>query len=202
MAWLFPLFLGFTSFCFWFSNPLNRFTSHGGHAHLLTVCAVFLVVLSAYALYDLNGHSFDLTDREMMIVVTGSMDGEPQDYDISTIPVRSLVMVEHIGQDEISDLKIGDVVAYYSGSIVIMHRLVEFGDDHLVLKGDANVSSENVPFEDVMGKVVGVSPILGQVFYFIKSSPILVMGAFLCLVIMAYSLRAILRILSDKEESQ
>ena len=30
MAWLFPLFLGFTSFCFWFSNPLNRFTSHGG----------------------------------------------------------------------------------------------------------------------------------------------------------------------------
>lgn len=180
----------------------QRKSPGGGHAHLLTVCAVFLVVLSAYALYDLNGHSFDLRDREMMIVVTGSMDGGPQDYDIPTIPVRSLVMVEHIGQDEISDLKIGDVVAYYSGSIVIMHRLVEFGDDHLVLKGDANVSSENVPFEDVMGKVVGVSPMLGQIFYFIKSSPILVMGAFLCLVIMAYSLRAILRILSDKEESQ
>ena len=179
----------------------QRKSPGGGRAHLLTICAVFLVVLSAYALYDLNGHSFDLTDREMMIVVTGSMDGEPQDYDIPTIPVRSLVMVKHIGQDEISDLKIGDVVAYHSGSIIIMHRLVEFGDDHLVLKGDANVSSENVPFEDVMGKVVGVSPVLGQVFYFIKSSPILVMAAFLCLVIMAYSLRAILRILSKKEES-
>lgn len=180
----------------------ERNSPEGRKGILLSVCVVFLVILSAYTLYDLNGHSFDLSDREMMIVVTGSMDGEPQDYDIPTIPVRSLVMVRHLDQNEVGELKIGDVVAYHSGSMVIMHRLVEIVDDYLVLKGDANISSEKVPFDDVMGVVVGVSPILGQVVYFIKSSPILVMAAFVCLLIMAYSLRAILRILSNKEESQ
>ena len=164
---------------------------------------MFLVVLSAYALYDLNGHSLDFSDREVMLIVTGSMDAGETEYEISTIPVNSLVTIVHIDGHDLSDVFIGDVIAYTDGSKTIVHRLVEYGPDgSLILKGDANASTETVDPDDVVGKVVGVSPILGKIVSFVKGSPILVIVGVVCVMVMVWSIRDILRILSEKEGSE
>lgn len=181
----------------------QRKSPGGGHAHLLTICAVFLVVLSAYALYDLNGHSLDFSDREVMLIVSGSMDAGETEYEISTIPVNSLVTIVHIDGHDLSDVFIGDVIAYTDGSRTIVHRLVGYGPDgNIILKGDANASTETVDPDDVVGKVVGVSPILGKIVSFVKGSPILVIVGMVCILVMVWSIRDILRILSEKEGSE
>lgn len=176
----------------------------GGEKHHLVPCilAVLLIVLSAYALYDLNGHSLDLTDREVRLVVTGSMDAGDTGYEIQTIPINSLVMIEHLDGEGISELEIGDVVAFQNNGKVVVHRLIGYAPDgSLILKGDAILPTDTVDPEDVIGKVVGVSPILGKAVTFAKSSPVLLIGGVLCLFVMIWSIREIIRVLSDKEET-
>jgi len=58
-----------------------------------------LVVFAAYTMYELNGGSFDFSDSEMRIIITGSMDADPQPYDIPTIPVNSVVIIRHMSYD-------------------------------------------------------------------------------------------------------
>src|SRR5690554_2142254 len=88
----------------------------------LAIVIVILLGAGLYSVYSLNGDSLDLRDREVRLVVTGSMDGEPTDYQISTIPVNSLVMVRHISQDQLDSIEVGDVIAFDSGGRMIVHR--------------------------------------------------------------------------------
>ena len=160
------------------------------------------MLIPAYAVYDLNGHSLDFSDREIVLVVTGSMDAGETDYKIRTIERNSLVMVEYIDKDGISELEIGDVVAYYNGSLLIVHRLVDFSGDNLILKGDANKSTDTVMPDQVVGNVVGVSHVLGEITSFVKSSNVILTFMAACLVIMLFSVWDLLRIISGKEGSE
>ena len=171
----------------------------GGGAVLskyVSLALVFvLVVLSAYAIYDLNGDSFDLRDREVRLVVTGSMDAEPTDYQIPTIPKGSLVMIHHIDPDSF-DFGIGQVIAYDSDGMVIVHRVIAVDEDkrELRLKGDANKTFEIVSYDDVIGEVVGVSPFLGKLMMFLRSNAVLVIAFIACSLLVVYSVREIIRI--------
>lgn len=60
-----------------------------------------------------------------------------------------------------SDIELGDIISYKAGSIVLIHRVVEIGDDgdwFAITKGDNNKEAdpEKVRFDDVKGIVVGV----------------------------------------------
>lgn len=174
----------------------------GGHRkYLPAISVILLVALSAYALYDLNGDSFDLKDRDFIIVVTGSMDGTDTGYEIGSIPVNSLVVMEHIDRDEISSLKIGDVVAYRSGNALIVHRLVSMDDETemMILKGDVNSSSETISFSDVEGKVVDVHPAIGNAVSLLRTKAAFVLVELACFALVLSSLRDIVRILKEEE---
>ena len=160
----------------------------------LTLSVVVLVALSAYAFYDLNGHSLDPFDREARLVVTGSMDGGQTDYGISTVPKGSLVMIRHVDPYDF-DFNVGQVIAYGSGSIVVTHRVIAVDPDRheLRLKGDANKTFEIVSYDDVIGEVVGVSPFLGKVVSALKSTFVLIVAFLACAAIMAYSVCDIVR---------
>lgn len=169
--------------------------------YLPAILVILLVALSAYALYYLNGNSFDLKNREFVIVVTGSMDGEDTGYEIGSIPVDSLIVVERVGHDRISSLEIGDVVAYRNGSMLIVHRLVSIDNDNetMVLKGDVNTSTETVSFSDVVGKVVDVHPAIGKAMTLLRTKAVFILVELACLALVLSSIREIVKIVREED---
>ena len=169
--------------------------------YLPTILVILLVALSAYALYYLNGDSFDLKNREFVIVVTGSMDGEDTGYEIGSIPVDSLIVVERVSHDRISSLEIGDVVAYRNGSMLIVHRLVSIDNDNetMVLKGDVNTSTETVSFSDVVGKVVDVHPAIGKAMTLLRTKAVFILVELACLALVLSSIREIIKIVREDD---
>lgn len=169
--------------------------------YLPAILVILLVALSAYALYYLNGDSFDLKNREFVIVVTGSMDGEDTGYEIGSIPVDSLIVVERVGHDKISSLEIGDVVAYRNGSMLIVHRLVSIDNDNetMVLKGDVNTSTETVSFSDVVGKVVDVHPAIGKAMTLLRTKAVFILVELACLALVLSSIREIIKIVREDD---
>lgn len=146
---------------------------------VITWISVAIVILFALTVltgaFILNGHSLDFRNRQVLLVPTGSMDSDPQPYDIETIPQGSLIMVRNFSLDDVRDVDIGDVIAYEHGNVIIVHRVVEIDPvtQKLILKGDANTSTETVSRDDVIGEVVGVSPTLGAAVDTIKGAPVI-----------------------------
>ena len=94
---------------------------------------------------------------EVYHIISGSM--EP------TIPVGSMVYID--GKVEEEDIKKDDIIAFNSGSEIVVHRVL----DNLILegqfrtKGDANPEEDlnEIPYEDYRGKVVRHFPYIGQI---------------------------------------
>jgi len=135
----------------------------------IAVIIIAIALLALFALH-LNGWSADFTDRDVRLIVTDSMDGEPTDYEISTIPKGSLVMVRLIGDDDKSKLEKGDVIQFWYHGILNHHRLVsnDPASERIVTKGDNSLASETVLYKDIRGKVVGQDPVAGKLVSFVK----------------------------------
>ena len=78
------------------------------------------------------------------------------------IPVHSVVLVQPAAPE---NLRPGEIVAYRSGSSVVIHRLVEnhIVEGELVTKGDANAEPDplKVGYADVLGTVTAHLPFIG-----------------------------------------
>lgn len=79
---------------------------------------------------------------DLFYIKTGSM--EPN------LPVGSIVAVDPYARPEV-----GDIFAYRSGGLVVIHRMVAEDDEGYTFKGDANVSPDisKVTDEQLIGKV-------------------------------------------------
>ena len=135
----------------------------------------------------------DSCTYEVRIIVSGSMDGEPMDYPIASIPVGSLVMI-----DKTSDFTVGDVIAFRmhtdDGEIVIVHRVLDM-DGMVTTHGDANPdnSVEYVERSDVIGKVIYVNSAVGNAAWFVKNNiPSIIMMIILS-SFMSYALSNIIK---------
>ncbi len=60
-------------------------------------------------------------------------------------------------------LKVGDIVIYDRlDRLVIVHRVIEIGENHIVTKGDSNpVQDQTINISQVQGKMVFAIPVLG-----------------------------------------
>ena len=180
---------------------------------------VVIVAVSAVAGYValINGGSLNLSDTEARVVVSGSMDGEPRDYDIRTIPTGSLVLIHPV--DDYSSLKVGDVLTFdyihptSFESMVVTHRIVGIDvDDEIytyMLTGDSiaddptNGSIQVVTSDsgDIHGKVVGTSLLLGQLVVFLSSwTGKLCLVVIPCLILVFSEMANIVRILRSGGE--
>ncbi|MBE6524932.1 MAG: hypothetical protein E7Z65_08765 [Thermoplasmata archaeon] len=137
----------------------------------LFACACILV-LSACVIYDLNGSSLDFSDSEFVLIVTDSMDGDVTGYDVDSYPADTVAIIHHVPSHEVHYIKVGDVVAYHNGSMLITHRVVSIdtANSVMTLKGDNASTSEIVSFDDVEGVVVGTNHAVGAVFSFVRSN--------------------------------
>lgn len=111
---------------------------------LLSVIAAFLPVtvsrLLGYQIYN---------------IVSGSM--EP------AIPTGSLVYVESAAPSEIRE---GEVIAYFSGSSAVTHRVVQnrLVEGEFITRGDANAQEDlnAVSYASLIGRVIYHIPYVGQ----------------------------------------
>ncbi len=184
---------------------------------LWMVVVVSVAAALGYAAH-INGGSLDYSDTEARVVVSGSMDGEPRDYDIRTIPTGSLVLIRPI--DDHSSLKVGDVLTFdyihptSFESMVVTHRIISISEADGVytytLTGDSiaddptNGSIQVVTSDsgDIHGKVVGVAPLLGQLVVFLSSwtgKVCLILVP--CLILIVSEVRNIVRILKGDHET-
>jgi len=123
----------------------------------------------------------DLTGYGLKVIVTDSMDGDPTDYPIGSIPRNSLVVVDLSP----SEIRVGDVVGYRTPLMegTVHHRVVSMGDGFFIVKGDNLDIEETVLPGDVTGKVVLADHISGQLIVFVRSNLIalalILLGAYL-----------------------
>ena len=162
---------------------------------------VVLIILMTVGFYEINGESLDPRGTDFRIIVTDSMDGKETDFEISTIPVDSLVTVKHLDIDEFDDVKVGDVVAYDFNGRMIVHRVIQndFENGHFLLKGDNANSTEYIDYDDCIGTVVNVMPTLGKFLSFLKDGPIFIAIIVLCTIGIVLGTISILNILKEKE---
>lgn len=144
--------------------------------------------------------SFD-EDNRLLLVVTGSMDGEPMPYDIPSIPKKSLVVMRYFDEDEKDSIKIGDVLGYnYQGKIIV-HRVIEIDSEHnvLTMKGDANHSVEHISSERVIGIITNVYPTMGEIIYHLKIKWTFITTELICAYVMCITTREMLKIIHEGE---
>lgn len=138
----------------------------------VTAVVLATIVLStAYVFYDLNGDSFDCSDRSLVLVITNSMDGDVHGQKVDSFPADTVVMVHRLSDDEKLDIHVGDVLSFRQGSILNHHRVVDISgiaSGYVVTQGDNASSRETVPLSDIEGEVVGTNHWLGAAVYFAK----------------------------------
>jgi signal peptidase len=111
------------------------------------------------------------------VVLSGSM--EP------TIHIDDLIIVT-----EQEDYQENDIVAYQSGSMVVVHRIIQVEPDTVITQGDANnAPDEPVRTEMIKGKVIHVIPRGGQIARVLKSPVATVVLAGGALVLAELTLR-------------
>lgn len=129
---------------------------------------VLIVLLSIFvgtSLYTLNSRRV-LHDPMPMpfgigsaVVLSGSM--EP------TLSVNDLVLVR--AQES---YLLGDVVVYRSGGSLVIHRIVELGEDYVVTKGDANDTEDAaVGYDAIKGRMILKIPFAGVLVHALQSVP-------------------------------
>jgi signal peptidase len=115
--------------------------------------SIVAVVLPAAALVFLIAFSLRLFAYFPVVILTGSMTG--------AVDRGSIVFVEKVRPDDVFDtVRDGEIILFRRGRVEIMHRVIEFGNNHLgervyITKGDNNASADSAPVE--MEQVLGVS---------------------------------------------
>ncbi len=143
----------------------------------LTILAIVAIIaVPVFTFYDLNGHSFDITDRQILLVVSDSMDGDVHEYAIDSFQADTLVMIEHIPEHEKPFLREGQVISFYDGDILVQHRIVGVNSDSVYALGDNGHSTDRVYFEDINGVVIGTNSWLGKIIAFIEGNFMLFLG--------------------------
>lgn len=91
------------------------------------------------------------------VVLSGSM--EP------ALSVGDLLIVR-----EQENYEVGSIVVYQSGTMPVVHRIVEISGDEVTTRGDANNAADRpIPMSAVKGEVFAVIPWVGNLIWALKS---------------------------------
>jgi len=111
------------------------------------------------------------------------------------IPINSLILVR---QDNPNNLEVGQIATYLRGDgLLITHRIFYIEQDNngnktgFILKGDANIaqSEEIVPSENIIGRVVFASHIIGQLLMFFEARFMLIIAITIFLLVVLYLIK-------------
>lgn len=122
-----------------------------------------------------------------LIVITGSM--EP------TIHMKELILIR-----EMEGYRINDIVTYKDNeNNFVTHRIIGKNEDKYILRGDNNtINDEPISFDQIEGKVVFHSIVLGELFLYWLKPIISVIFVILIFNFVRYSILS----RKDKENSE
>lgn len=161
----------------------------------IALCAV--LVITSFAMKQNTDDALTVFGYQARIIQSDSMEKseftDVSKYKIKSIPVKSLVFIQTVPEDEqeaeewFADLEVGDVLTFryvYNGQITITHRIIEIeekstGGRILTLEGDNKNASTNLMqqtldtskhfdltnYNYTIGKVTGQSFLLGLLVY-------------------------------------
>ena len=154
---------------------------------LILLLVILIVASSGKGYTSLFGTAF-------VAVESDSMDGNEKD----SFQKGALLKIDILSEEEKNELKEGDIISFYETvngrRIINSHRIVEVWNKDestvFITKGDkegAPVDSRSRRSEDVIGKVVGHTDGLGNVFLFMRTSTGFVVCILLpCLLLVSY----------------
>ncbi len=196
----------------------------------LAVC-IISVVFTVVSRRDADGAA-EFFGYQLRIVTSDSMAEceytDTSDFEIKDIPVRSMVFVRVMPEDDgeaekwYGDLKVGDVLTFryvYTTQVTVTHRITsitekETGGFVIELAGDNKSSAEGQLYQTVdtsvsnspnyiIGKVTGQSRLLGAVTSFLTSAFGTVVAIILpCLVIILLEVIKIVNTLNADKKSK
>ena len=177
----------------------------------LSLC-IIAVLITAFSKRDIDG-TVEIGGYQMRVITSDSMEKceltDVSDYNIKSIPVRSMVFIELVPEDPqeadewYADLKVGDVLTFkyvYTHQVTITHRITDIernnvGGYSIELAGDNKSSNLDQLYQSintstpnnknyVIGKVTGQSYILGFIVSLLKTTlGIILMVIVPCLII-------------------
>lgn len=202
---------------------------------LLGIC-LFTVVLTILTKRDSDGAA-TMLGYQMRVIQSPSMEkseqtwDEVKEYDITDLPVRSLIFIKVVPEDEqeayewYGDIEVGDVLTfkyeYASEQPTITHRVTDIfengeGGYTITLEGD-NQGSEEYPYQTmeqiihtqeggfsyVIGKVVSKSNALGLFMYALKSpAGIICLIILPCVIVIVMEVLRIVHVLGEEKREK
>lgn len=161
-------------------NTAKRTWNFVWHGESIASYVAFIIVaylLLKFVAFPMFLYVFSLSD--VVAVVSGSMSHKGANLNYTyyqwlkfnnlsdaSFPFKDgLEIGDAVALIHTRDIKIGDVVVFYSGNRQIIHRVVAFNGTHLTTKGDANPYSLaieiNTPITEVQGKAILKIPFIG-----------------------------------------
>lgn len=148
--------------------------------------SVFFVVIATMVTFFVwnfidikSGYKYPIFGTRTSVIVSPSMAtvNETNDYITSDMKqIQKNDVITTVGYKSYDDIKIYDVATYYTGSKnLICHRVVdkyvsEDGIQYVIFRGDANsINDAPVSYNLIRGKVVSVTPKVGNFISFIQS---------------------------------
>ena len=193
----------------------------------IAICAV--LILASLNMKKNSDDALTIFGFQARIVQSDSMEQseltDVSEYDIKSIPIKSLVLIQTVPEDEakakewFDNLEVGDVLTFryvYNGQITITHRIVKIDDSKpngriLILEGDNKNASINLMqqtldtskhfdltnYNYTVGKVIGQSHFLGLLIYAL-SKPIGMFSIIIipCVIIIVLEIIRIVNVLS------
>ena len=194
------------------------------------VCTVLLTLLAKR-----EDGAAEVFGYQMRLVTSSSMEAsehtDVSGYEIKSIPIRSLVFIQTVPEDETEadewygNLKKGDVLTFrysynYPRYVIITHRIESIQENDnggytIVLSGD-NKSSEDGALTQtidtsrydtlcgVIGKVTGQAPFVGRAMSFLKENPIAMALIVIlpCAVIILFEALKIAKVVSESKRAR
>ena len=199
--------------------------------YIFLIACILSVVITLFSKRDSDGAA-EIFGYQLRIVTSDSMAKseytDVSDFDIKSIPIRSMVFVEVIPEDAkeadewYKSLRVGDVLTFryvYTTQVTITHRITsitekETGGFIIQLAGDNKSSDEGQLVQTidtsisnntnyVIGKVTGQSRLFGFVMSFLMEPIAMVLIIMVpCVVIILLEIVKILRLLSMDKRMQ
>lgn len=118
---------------------------------ILFVMLICILIFVIYLKFFAKVKNIEIFGYSFFIVKTGSM--EPN------INSGELIIIKE--QDEYKE---NEIITYKENDVYITHRIIEKKDNSYITKGDLNNENDSeIKFEDILGKVVFHSRILGKI---------------------------------------
>ena len=199
----------------------------------IALCAT--LVVTSFVMKKSANDALTFFGYQARIIQSNSMEKseftDVSDYKIKDIPVKALVFIQTVPEDEaeaeewFSSLEVGDVITFryvYNGQVTITHRIVNIeekatGGRILTLEGDnknasANLAQQTIDTSEhfsptnynyVIGKVTGKSYLLGLLVY-AMNTPV---GLFCivvipCLIIIVMEIIRIVNVLGEEKHKK